>query len=492
MTEANNTDPFAEFAISSEAISPPEEVKIPNDMPTTTPTSEVVPAQEKDDPFAEYRISAEPTESLPVATEATETTPEQISPVEEVPPEVPQEQVVGVVDRFLMKNLIPNSPELQKAYLEKDPKYENVQIRNGQVVATNKETGVRGVIDPEGIDAQDALDLIGDVADMALTGLGAVVGSAGGPVGAVAGGAAGASTAEAGRQFLAEKLGLREDISGADIATSGVLGGLGGAIGGGVGKVAGAVKESGIRTARKLGLSSSRVKQMSTEAFEDLGKLARDSGILKAKTPMAMADKAKQELDKVGKVLESGYDAISAANPKVPKAGIINQLSSQAAEEFPEAKAERLIRKELNSLLGSKKDLSVSDIWKLTQKLEDRARVFQRSTQAAEGTKGEILAKAARRGRDFLEQKASPELIEKSRTFSKLKTIEDGLNSSRAKFLTQGAKDKRLPVSVQGVISDLIGIGPTPPAVPTAIGAGATFGATKSFLERLEESKEEL
>lgn len=130
-------------------------------------------------------------------------------------------------DRALVKNLA--SPQGGLKYLQE--KYPNLEVKEfgGRVLMKGANEDQYSVLDPEGFDLQDITDVGVDVAQGIIEGGATAAGAlAGGglasiPAAIAAGGAAGAGT-EALKQKIAQELGLREDISGTDVAISGAFG----------------------------------------------------------------------------------------------------------------------------------------------------------------------------------------------------------------------------------------------------------------------------
>lgn len=158
--------------------------------------------------------------------------------------------------RLAIKNLIPNEPELQKAYLEKKgfqvrmvPEYEaeGLPYPNMQTASKSKATGKFAielkkpdetrwrVLDPKGIDLWDVTDVLSDAVEAAAVGIATgakALGALGAPVTGLASipatsaiGAAATGSFEAGRQTLAKALGARDEYNPSQIAQSAMLGG---------------------------------------------------------------------------------------------------------------------------------------------------------------------------------------------------------------------------------------------------------------------------
>lgn len=131
-------------------------------------------------------------------------------------------------DRALVKNLASDEGGFQ--YLQK--KYPDLEFKKFADRTLMRKRGSQGnynVLDPEGFDLQDISDIGVDVAQGVIEGGATAAGAlAGGGVASIpaaiaAGGAAGAGT-EALKQKIAQELGLRENISGTDVAISGAFG----------------------------------------------------------------------------------------------------------------------------------------------------------------------------------------------------------------------------------------------------------------------------
>lgn len=133
-------------------------------------------------------------------------------------------------ERFVVHNLTKN-PDAAEAYLKKIG-YQVKRYGNGWDIAVRREPGeMWKPVDPEGLDAQDFFDFIGELAVGAAQTAGAVKGALlGAPTvvgaipGAVAGGAVGGALGEAGREALGSLAGVPDNIGGAEIATSGAVG----------------------------------------------------------------------------------------------------------------------------------------------------------------------------------------------------------------------------------------------------------------------------
>lgn len=140
---------------------------------------------------------------------------------------------VSVADRAIAKNLA-QSPEKQAEFLKQKYPDLDVKVMNNEVVVKKPGETNYKMLDPTALEAEDITDLgdvvAGGITSAIGTGLGALGGTLAAPgVGSVAGGIAGASAAnaatEALRQKLGQALGIPQEVSGADVATSALLGG---------------------------------------------------------------------------------------------------------------------------------------------------------------------------------------------------------------------------------------------------------------------------
>jgi len=146
----------------------------------------------------------------------------------------------GGFDRFVAKNIIDQNPQVQETYFKR--KGFQTRFIDGNL-EVRKETDVNfKPVDPEGIDAFDAFDVVGDiiegaVATLAETGGAIVGGLTGAPLGPVGIGAGigvgkalggGVTTAlfETGRQLASKAFGAREEIEGQPILQAGAIGAL--------------------------------------------------------------------------------------------------------------------------------------------------------------------------------------------------------------------------------------------------------------------------
>ena len=145
-----------------------------------------------------------------------------------------QEQGVGVLDRFAIKNLINENTDLQQAYLQKKG-FETRIV--GDNVEVRKPGDTRfSVIDPEGLDVWDVTDLVGDVAEgiagafatgtKALGALGAPVTLGGSLVAGSALGGAATGGLETVRQGIGIATGLRNELDVGEIAKSTAAGAI--------------------------------------------------------------------------------------------------------------------------------------------------------------------------------------------------------------------------------------------------------------------------
>ena len=143
-----------------------------------------------------------------------------------------EEQAVGFLDRFMIKNLISENTDLQENYLRKKG-FETRRV--GDRVEVRQPGQERfGVIDPEGFDLFDVTDLVGDAAEAiataAATGakaLGFVGAPATGGGSLLAGSALGGAATggfEAARQGVGIAAGLREEIDPGRIAQATAIG----------------------------------------------------------------------------------------------------------------------------------------------------------------------------------------------------------------------------------------------------------------------------
>jgi len=161
------------------------------------------------------------------------------------------------IPRLVAKNLLDQNPQVQEAYFKRLGN--ETRFVNGNLEIRKPDSTQFEPVDPEGIDAFDAFDIVGDVLEGAAAGVGGLVGAtvgaplgvaagtAGGPAGMVIGGGAGlltggllgagATTAlfEKGRQRVSQAVGAREELDPSAIAQAGLLGAGGELLGGGAG-----------------------------------------------------------------------------------------------------------------------------------------------------------------------------------------------------------------------------------------------------------------
>jgi hypothetical protein len=139
---------------------------------------------------------------------------------------VRNEQGVDVGTRALVKNWAA-SPEIAKSQLESmgyDVRpYGNHPMKMQFAVRPRGKTGVWKVLDPDGFDWQDVLDLGGDALAGGVQALSMM--SGGGAAKQALTGAVGGSLGEAARQSIGELSGIPHNTSGANIATAGAVGG---------------------------------------------------------------------------------------------------------------------------------------------------------------------------------------------------------------------------------------------------------------------------
>lgn len=125
---------------------------------------------------------------------------------------------VGHIDRFKIKNLIDEDPDLQINYLNRKG-YEARFNSNGELEARRKGEYFR-LVDPSQFEFEDVIDVIGDLVQMGLEGFASMAPGWTKPI--VAGGVAGAY--ELGKQELAKLAGLRDDNNYARVASKVGLG----------------------------------------------------------------------------------------------------------------------------------------------------------------------------------------------------------------------------------------------------------------------------
>lgn len=192
-------------------------------------------------------------------------------PIEELEPQPPEldfepieapvinEGGVSFGERAVIKNLIDDSPELQEKYLQS--KGYDVRTVKGDLQVKKSTDSAWRKVDPEGFDIEDITDHIGDALQGIAAAAGAAFGSLAGPLGTVAGGATASAAAEAVKQGIGQAAGLRDEMSGTDIAIAGATGAIPGAIQGGIAMKAAAPKAVST-IARKVGLPESVVSRL--------------------------------------------------------------------------------------------------------------------------------------------------------------------------------------------------------------------------------------
>lgn len=163
----------------------------------------------------------------------------------------------GSVARVVSKNLIDQNPKVQAEYFKRLGN--ETRFVDGNLEIRKPDETQFTPVDPEGIDAFDAFDIIGDVFEGVIGGIGGVVGgvagatvgatagTSAGPLGTIGGGilgvgvgaplGAGLATAayEEGRQSVAKSIGARDEKDISAITQAGLLGAGGEVLAGGAG-----------------------------------------------------------------------------------------------------------------------------------------------------------------------------------------------------------------------------------------------------------------
>ncbi|MBX3017973.1 MAG: hypothetical protein KF767_08795 [Bdellovibrionaceae bacterium] len=160
-----------------------------------------------------------------------------------LPPQILDERNPDIswYDRTVAKNFA-NSPESQLKYLQQEYPGLEIALMGGEVVARRPGEVQYTKLDPSSFEFSDITDM-GDVVTGGVAGQlgtvgGAIAGAAAGAptlIGAVPGGiagaAAGSAAASAGhealRQYIGQKLGIPQEVSGGDVAMSGAFGAAG-------------------------------------------------------------------------------------------------------------------------------------------------------------------------------------------------------------------------------------------------------------------------
>jgi hypothetical protein len=373
---------------------------------------------------------------------------------------VVQEQRVDFLTRAGLKNLIGDSPKLQAEYLNK--KGFQTRLEDGQLQVKKSGDKDWGVVDPEGFDMQDVTDLVGDVAEMALTGLGALAGATLGPVGAVAGGAAATGAAETARQAAAKATGLREEFDPSQVAKSAALGA---AIPAGLGLAGAAAKgmaKFGKQAAGKtLEIGTRQISKMGPEKFREIGQMARKEGLVDIfRGVEGSLKKAQAKVAEIGKNLEAGYKKLDdRVITRIKAKDLTESLVDQSGKKFPDPRATKALKRELDNLLSTKKDLKPSEMWGLAKELNKRAGTFSKPGTNQDFTKAGMLEESAGKIREHLKRMANARglksIAEDSQKFHKMKIVEDALDSKLAgqlgKSSVVGTKDiKDLAFDVVG------------------------------------------
>lgn len=357
------------------------------------------------------------------------------TPDENLP--VKQESGAGFLDRAVLKNLLDDSPKLQQEYLEK--KGFQVRQQGGQMQIKKPKDKYWSVVDPEGFDLQDVTDVVGDIAEGALSAVGAIIGSSAGPMGSIAGAGAGAGLAETGKQVLGTAIGARPQIDAGRIATTAALGAAVPAAISGASAIAKPLVKLGQNAAgRALSMAPKKLMDIGPDKLRQLGTVARDKGLLDIFKGKEGAFKAaEKESQKVGKELSKLYGMlddkiITRFKPK----DLINRMMNQSSKQFPDPRSEKIIERELTNLLSTKKEVSPSLMWELAKNLDEKANTFYRSSITSESSKGGLLSETASNLRSILKNMAKavdiPELAEKSSKYHTLKTIETALKGKWA------------------------------------------------------------
>lgn len=130
---------------------------------------------------------------------------------------------IGFMNRFAIKSLISDSPQLQREYLAK--KGFQTRIVDGEVQVKKPDDINFSPIDPEGFDLFDVTDILGDVVEGAIVGTATTLGAGLGVpaaltgglpaplIGGLAAGSVAAGGVEAVRQSIAKYAGLRDELN---------------------------------------------------------------------------------------------------------------------------------------------------------------------------------------------------------------------------------------------------------------------------------------
>jgi len=198
-----------------------------------------------------------------------------------------QEQGVSFGQRWTVQN-VANSPEAAKAYLKAD----GFEVRDLPPQAGEFNFAVRKdpsdpwrVVDPRGLDLEDFTDWTMETLTGLATGVGAVVGSALGPVGTFFGGGAGSAIGEAGRQFIGKKAGVPQDVSGTDVAVSGLVGAASVPIGAVAGRALRATGRGLLKATRGGGTVLNELATRMASVRAAGGRSAEEINILRAMRP---------------------------------------------------------------------------------------------------------------------------------------------------------------------------------------------------------------
>jgi hypothetical protein len=184
---------------------------------------------------------------------------------------VTDEQSVSFNERLIAKNLLNGDPDLVIPFLEKRGHDVRVETETQNIPGSgsgfglprtrdvprfyirDRQTNQWGPMDPSELSlvelGKDISDVAGVVASSLASAGGAALGAPLGPGGMAAGGGAGAAGLETLKQATAKVLGAREEISGADIATEGVVGAVAGLV---PGKIVSRSKSLGIPGTSKI------------------------------------------------------------------------------------------------------------------------------------------------------------------------------------------------------------------------------------------------
>lgn len=363
-------------------------------------------------------------------------------------PVEPTEKVVDVQkitrgERAALKNLISNSPELQEEYLKRrgyELKTVDGELPSGELKVRKPGEVEWGVVDPAGFDLQDVTDVAGDVIEGLLVAAGVGAGTAAGGVpGAVAGGVAASTAAEAGRQSLAQLLGVVQPGKG-DLSELGAAGAKG--------AISGLLPSAVAKTFPSKAALGSKLTALQEEL----------SGLYA----------------KLDKTLFPQH-----------KTTVINKVISsvQAKQPFSDPRIEAAVKEELEGWLSNTPKLGASQRWGLSRGLDQRAQSLVRSGG------DEDLVRALQAGAQSLrtelysaaEASGVAGLVPKSRLYTKIseKAAQGPGILSRATEALIGGGGKRAGGILVGAASEIPGRG--------KVGMGAF--ATKSFLDILEEAQ---